>query len=274
MCISPLNIKHPSYDKAVIRLEVPCGKCVECLQARREDWSLRLAEEAKDHLHTSFITLTYSDDNLTYGEYHPTLVKKDLQDWFKRLRRRIQPEKIRYYAVGEYGTNTLRPHYHVILFGLNNKYIQNGILEQTWKLGQIHSGSLNRSSIHYATKYHLNRNFAPIGCEPSFSLMSRKPGIGSSYLTKMEQHHEGNLERCYYQDGKFKKRLPRFYRDKLYSPEDRENINVMNNRSIYDDEKIEEHYKNNDINYFDYQVQLKEEKIRKFLSKKTEGNTF
>ena len=117
MCMSPLNIPHPTYKKSAIRLEVPCGKCHECQEQRREMWSLRLSEEAKDHLNTAFITLTYNDENMLWCGDYGTLQKKDLQDWLKRLRRQIEPLKIRYYAVGEYGTNTMRPHYHVLLFG-------------------------------------------------------------------------------------------------------------------------------------------------------------
>lgn len=274
MCISPFNVKHPSYNNAAIRLEVPCGKCCECLERRRDDWSLRLKEEAKNHIHTSFITLTYSDDNLVYGDRFPTLYKKDLQDWLKRIRRAVEPVKLRYYAVGEYGTQTLRPHYHVILYGLDNKLIQNGIIERTWKKGQIHSGQLTRASIHYATKYHLNRNITPHGCEPSFSVMSRRPGIGNNYIEKMINLHDGKLERAYYQDGNFKKALPRFYKDKLYTKEERENINILTSKTIYDDEKIEEHYRNNEINYFDYLNQQKEQKIKNFITKKSKGNTF
>ncbi len=278
--MAPINIKHPSKkynpkSSNAIRLEVPCGKCVECLQDRREMWSLRIAEEWKDHTDSAFITLTYDNENITYGEHLPTLVKSDLQNWFKRLRDRIKPIKVRYYAVGEYGTKTLRPHYHVILFGLPLKLIKDGILEQTWKHGHVHYGTLTRASIHYATKYHVNRYNDVEGSEPSFTLMSRNPGIGARYLKKMEKIHDGNLERAYYQDGNYKKRLPRYYRDKLYTEDEREHINNMSKRvSIYDEETIKKHYKDNDINYFEYQQQKKLEKIRQFQSKINENNKF
>lgn len=274
MCFTPLNIRHPTYGNSKIRLEVPCGKCVECLENRRADWSLRLSEEAKCHIHSSFITLTYSDDHLVYGEYYPTLVKKDLQDWFKRLRKAIYPQKIRYYAIGEYGTRTLRPHYHIILFGLHLKDIQNGILEQTWKKGLVHYGSVSRASVHYVTKYHVNKGFNPYGSLPSFALMSRNPGIGYNYINRMIKIHDGNLERAYYQDGDFKKRLPRYYKDKLYTKEEKEHINYMYNKTTFDEEDMEEHYRNSNINYFEYKQQEIDEKIRRHKSKVNENNKF
>jgi hypothetical protein len=75
-----------------------------------------------------FLTLTYNDEHLPmYG----TLVKQDVQDFLKRLRWHISPDKLRYYVVGEYGTTCpnhdikncpacgpiQRPHYHMIIFG-------------------------------------------------------------------------------------------------------------------------------------------------------------
>lgn len=74
-----------------------------------------------------FVTLTYSDSNVVYapipnqnGEviYEvQTLVKKDVQDFIKRVRKGIK-EKIKYFAVGEYGNKTWRPHYHLLIFGI------------------------------------------------------------------------------------------------------------------------------------------------------------
>lgn len=74
-----------------------------------------------------FLTLTYNDEHLPYGA---TLVKEDIQNFFKRLWWKIDG-KLRYYVVGEYGTQCenhdlvdcpmcgplQRPHYHAIIFG-------------------------------------------------------------------------------------------------------------------------------------------------------------
>ena len=48
-----------------------------------------------------------------------TLRKRDYQLFMKRLRKAFPNDKIRFYAAGEYGPKTLRPHYHAILFGLH-----------------------------------------------------------------------------------------------------------------------------------------------------------
>jgi hypothetical protein len=61
-----------------------------------------------------FITLTYDDRNLPNDH---SLNKKHFQNFLKRFRKAIHPQKIRYFMCGEYGDDTWRPHYHAIIFG-------------------------------------------------------------------------------------------------------------------------------------------------------------
>lgn len=62
-----------------------------------------------------FVTLTYNDEHIPLGE---TLVKKDLRNFFKRLRKNTGL-KIKFFASGEYGEKYDRPHYHAIIFGID-----------------------------------------------------------------------------------------------------------------------------------------------------------
>ena len=72
--------------------------------------------EAGQHTDNAFVTLTYADDQLPDGN---SLCPEDVTKFLKRLRKRIDPVKIRYFLCGEYGEgSTSRPHYHLILFGL------------------------------------------------------------------------------------------------------------------------------------------------------------
>lgn len=109
-----IYIKNPKTNEV---LSLPCGNCISCLTNRREQWAIRLIEEAKTVDFKYFLTLTYDDENLCYGSgENPTLVKMDLQYYLKRLRKLCPVESIRFYAVGEYGTKTLRAHYHLLIF--------------------------------------------------------------------------------------------------------------------------------------------------------------
>ena len=116
-----------------IDFRIPCGKCLNCKKKRRSDWSLRLEHEYLYSDSALFITLTYNDASIPRNRGIATLNKKDLQDYIKRLRNshvayvsrelgirksevKNVSKQIRYYAVGEYGSKTNRPHYHILLF--------------------------------------------------------------------------------------------------------------------------------------------------------------
>ena len=95
----------------------------------------------------------------------------------KRLRKHAKSTKIKYYACGEYGSKTERPHYHAIVFNLPrpfDKYIL-----KAWKYGHIHVGTVTEQSIFYTTKYALKGlrrknawDYDARGREPEFQLMS------------------------------------------------------------------------------------------------------
>lgn len=152
-----------------------------------------------------------------------TLKKTHMQDFMKRLRKHHK-QKIVYYLAGEYGTDTNRPHYHIILFNANIYTVN-----KSWKLGHIHFGDVNEASIGYCLKYISKTGNAPShgrdDRQPEFQLMSK--GIGKNYLTKqMRQWHKRDLVNRYYiplKDGK-KIAMPRYYKDKLYTKHQKQMI--------------------------------------------------
>lgn len=201
---------------------VPCGKCNFCLQARRSEWSFRLRQELRASESSHFLTLTYEKAPQENGI--ETLRKKDLQDFFKRLRKSC-PTKIRYYAVGEYGTRTIRPHYHALLFNAPTKFLESS-LDSTWSHGHTMIGTVTDSSIHYVTKYHVNKVGDYPGRAPPFVLMSRRPGIGSRYLDTHAKWHLHGLKSFTQMNG-FIGRMPRFYADKIFTKEQKQMINSL-----------------------------------------------
>lgn len=198
-----------------IRQFVPCGKCNFCLEARRSEWSFRLRQELKVSDSAYFLTMTYADDNLPRDEQgRAVLRKKDVQLFIKRLRKAcVGMSKVRYYAVGEYGTETSRPHYHCILFNVPQHVAD--IFDRLWIDGNIMIGSVTDASIHYVTKYHVNAVGESDGRAPPFSLMSRKPGLGSNYLVTHTKWHLQGLRNFTEVNG-FKGRIPRYYREKMF----------------------------------------------------------
>lgn len=152
--------------------------------------------ESMQHIDNSFVTLTYSDDKLPEDF---SLRPSDLQDFLKRLRRRIEPQRLRFFAVGEYGDTYGRPHYHAALFGypqcLGNALKVKGecqcgacsIVRETWGFGHIMVAELNIKTARYITgyvakKYTKADNPLLNGRHPEFARMSLRPGIGANAI--------------------------------------------------------------------------------------------
>lgn len=152
--------------------------------------------EAMQHEFSAFITLTYADDRLPEdGSLRPA----DLKNWLKRIRKACAPNLLRYFAVGEYGDRTMRPHYHVALFGFmpcfgNAIKIKGAcqcrsccIVRDTWGFGHVLLGELNIQSAQYITGYVAKKftrpdNPALQGRYPEFARMSLRPGIGAGAI--------------------------------------------------------------------------------------------
>ena len=173
------SISFQPQDSIGNRLELPCGKCPACRADQSMMWSVRCHQEASLHDQNSFITLTYDDANCP-----PQLQKEDLQNFFKRLRNRYG--KLRYFACGEYGDKTRRPHYHALIFGHDflggahplGEHFINETLTDTWGKGHTLVDPVNMASCCYVAGYTNKKNGDP----DTFTLMSRNPGIGKNWL--------------------------------------------------------------------------------------------
>ncbi len=172
----------------------PCGQCMPCRVNRRRLWTHRIMLEAALRSDNAFVTLTYAEENLPAGM---SLAPKDLQDWLKRFRKAIEPVRIRYFAVGEYGDLTQRPHYHLALFGwpscscsMQSRLSRKSytcqfcsVVSSTWGKGMVSSDVLELHSAAYVAGYvakKLTSKDDPRlrGRYPEFARMSRNPGIG------------------------------------------------------------------------------------------------
>lgn len=100
-----------------------------------------------------FVTLTYDDHHLPDP---PHVSKPHLQKFLKRLRYYVEPIKIRYYGVGEYGDRSFRPHYHCVIYGLD-WVLNREVVKKSWPYCDpdigIDIGELNQKSASYVTGY-------------------------------------------------------------------------------------------------------------------------
>jgi len=209
--------------------------------------------EASLRKENSFITLTYNDENVVWGGQAPTLVPKDLTDFWKRLRKEYG--NVRYFACGEYGERTSRPHYHAIVFGLDfsdkefysrskggDDYHISTRLNGVWGHGNVIIGDVSFESAAYVARYIVDKKTGPLarvyqeqGIEPPFVRMSRKPGIGRDWLKKYKTD--------VYNHDKFMVRgvatkAPRYY-DKLLELENPEQMAIIKEARL---KRAEERY--------------------------------
>lgn len=212
-CYGPLTAYYPPPDAADKRLvfdkrksntgipiKVPCGKCVGCKLEHSRQWAVRCMHEKRMHTASCFLTLTYNNQNLPAGN---TLVLRDLQLFMKRYRK-IAGNGVRFFACGEYGEKTNRPHYHVLLLsndfsdkrevtsGPDYKLYTSPTMSTLWTSGNHIIGDVTFNSAAYVARYCVKKISGPKASEhykgrtPEFLVMSRRPGIGTAYLQKYE----------------------------------------------------------------------------------------
>lgn len=147
-----LGKKQPQ-DTTSTALPLPCGKCTGCRLTKARGWTLRCHLEMQQHRTASFVTLTYADDKLP-----PTLNRRHLQLWLKKFRKQLTAKKegettrtIRFFACGEYGEKTQRPHYHAIIFG--GRESDRHTVDKTWGLGRTQCDQATPATIAYVAGY-------------------------------------------------------------------------------------------------------------------------
>lgn len=302
-CMYPITILQTKGVDEGKRIPVPCGKCMACLQKKRSHWSFRIEQEFKRCSSAFFITLTYDDEKIPRirdktGFYINTLSKIDVQLFLKRLRADLDKlrekyqlvsgmsqneckvPKIRYYAVGEYGSITNRPHYHIIIFNLpnlprgsngNNDKLHD-IIYDNWKKGHIKIGSVTPASIAYVTKYLITAsdNYAEGQMKP-FNLMSRKPGLGIDYIEEKKEWHL-KTKNNYTIKNENKISLPRYYRDRIFNNSERKVQNAIN-KKLYEKKEKEndEELRRFGQDPLKYEIEQKKQ-ITKELKKKLTKN--
>lgn len=165
---------------------VPCGKCILCRDKKQLDWQARaMCETSTSRSIPYFITLTFNNDYLPEDK---SIHKEDVQKFLKRLRWNLSyygdTEYINYVAVGEYGSQKQRPHYHLILWNLpsSNWEIVKNMIEDAWQYGFVMVKPCDSGCIKYVMKYVRKDGNAPFGCTPPFFLSSRKYAIGKKWL--------------------------------------------------------------------------------------------
>lgn len=221
-CLKPVEIDGKHFN---------CGNCLNCRINYTSAWTLRCLYELSQWDCASFITLTYDNDHLPKNG---SLVSDETTRFFKRLRKNLNNDtpgrKIKYYCCGEYGTKGKRPHYHAIVFGLDNYSDKDRqILVDSWPycepwLFDKNRGRLSamqnvtKDDIAYVTGYvqkklkgeMAEKEYTEKGLLPPFSRVSH--GMGLDFAI---QNKERLLNNGFTFLGKQKISIPRYFCEKF-----------------------------------------------------------
>ena len=185
----------------------PCGMCLECRNMRREEYTQRLKHEIQTSGYiASFVSLTYRDDELPlllpqgsavvgkyFGSVPPaygsTLSRKDISQFCdklqKRFHRKFGKKPLKYIAVGEYGDDGHRPHYHLIIVGLPCS--ERSMVYYAWHKGRVDIEPVGNGAIRYCLEYIDKQVFGADALyeyygdfEPPFAHFSK--GIGKDWI--------------------------------------------------------------------------------------------
>lgn len=187
---------------------VTCKKCRWCLLDLSRQWMVRAAHEASLHMRSCFVTLTYSDENLPPLD---SVCRRDPQLFRKRFLKRTGLARM--LGCAEYGTVTLRPHYHLGIFGywpadaVAVGRSKSGFLQYTsqelsalWGLGDVFFGEFTQQTAAYIAQYtsvkfsdQLGQLLTPVTCPRTgemgtrvkpFLIFPTRPGLGIPWLER------------------------------------------------------------------------------------------
>lgn len=232
-----------------LHIQVPCGQCIACRVRKAQEWSARLWLEWKTCSAAScFLTLTYDDDHLPPDR---SLHVEDYQLFLKRLRKKLDPLKVRYYCAGEYGSQLERPHFHLLIFGtdfgsdklplanvfnrLHPEYYISSIVAQCWDKGYHTIAPLSDACICYVAKYVIKKATGPqsdtwySGRRPEFGIGSK--GIARDwYLSCSEDLWSKDFFRW---GDRFKKCRPVRYFEKILEKNDFDRLTSIKEERIF-----------------------------------------
>lgn len=227
---------------------IPCGHCIGCRLDYSRKWADRMMLELETEKKGVFLTLTYNNENCPWSQFtedgipiYGTLVKRDFQLFMKRLRKYYgwkKDLKLRFFASGEYGTKNFRPHYHAIIFGLGlsdiddhkpigrndigQTYYFSQELQEIWNRGYVLVTDVSYETCAYVARYVTKKMsgdkaicYSERNVVPEFSLMSRRPGIGSRYLELNPDCLDYESINISTPEGGRKIMIPKYFLDKL-----------------------------------------------------------
>lgn len=225
-------------DTRQLYIKVGCGWCSECRRQLSNNWRIRLYEELKANKNCLFVTLSFSPENIQkleedmYNKNWRGLGENEIKQtdvnllaayavrmWSERWRK-FNKKAPKHWLITELGeTNSERIHLHGLIWG------DKKLLEKTWKYGNIYIGKwVDERTINYIVKYVTKIDKLHEGYKQKIFVSK---GIGKNYIENNKSKHKylnDKTNTTYLTRNGIKLGLPRYYKEKLWSEEEREKL--------------------------------------------------
>ncbi|AXH75061.1 MAG: replication initiator protein [Microviridae sp.] len=245
MCLYPKLIKNRKYiankknkgiipeikDQRVLWVPVGCQKCIECRKQKSRGWSVRLQEEIRTDKTGQFVTLTFSNEAIATlapeikgltgydldNEIATLATRKFLENWRSKYKK-----SVKHWLVTELGHNgTENIHLHGIIFSKEKQEII-----KKWKYGFVYIGDyVNEQTVNYITKYITKTDTVHTEYTP---IVLTSPGIGGKYTERIDANNnkfkKKDTDETYKTRQGTKLNLPIYYRNKIYTEDEREEL--------------------------------------------------
>lgn len=216
-------------DERTLYVPVGCGYCSECRNQKANSWKIRLQKEFEEDNKGLFFTFTISDESIeklneSEMNYDANLIAtKAVRLYLERIRKETG-KSVKHWLVTELGENeTERIHIHGIIWSHNEAVLNkwgygNVVVKKFW----------GERTINYIVKYMMK---VPEKHEEYIPKILCSKGIGANYLKTYDAEQNkfkgcGGLETnetIRLRNGK-KIGLPIYYRNKIYTEQERENL--------------------------------------------------
>lgn len=242
MCLYPRLMENRKYksnkknggviptvkDERVKWVSVGCGKCSECMGQKKREWQTRLNEEIRHDNKAIFVTLTLSNEsyenlNQEIADYASGYIRDNLiatlavRRFLERWRKQTK-KSVKHWITTELGEENGRIHLHGLIWGEKEK------IEKHWQYGHIFMGEwVNEQTVNYIVKYLMKLN--PKFKEYTPKILTSK-GIGKNYLDREDseknKYKSEKTNELYKTRSGIKLPLPIYYRNKIYTDEEKE----------------------------------------------------
>lgn len=250
MCLYPKIIRNRKYvvnkknkgnvptakDKRVLYVPVGCGKCMECKKQKSREWQVRLGEEIRHDKSATFVTLTFSNESLEElgkdiklkgydkdNEIATIATRRFLERWRKKYKK-----SVKHWFVTEIGGKGYESiHIHGLVWTNEDKED----IRKIWRYGNVwmshetKGGYVSERTVNYIVKYIHKTDEKHKEYE---SKILTSPGIGKGYFKrkdyKQNKYKKGETNEMYTNRQGIKMALPIYYRNKIYTDEEKEKL--------------------------------------------------